>query len=196
MSDTPFNPLAGIDPHAKVLSPFEIVTVTSRIVGEATRAMSDKVDLVLEGFKRIAGDGDDPEIPVELRRKGLLCEMREERIEFQEEQRAWKLENDGQVELARLDRVDLRDLIVTNHTELETLRTKFEADQNQRYKLRRLLVWFVRWITRKDDSLSIVLGKIGVVLAFFGTAAVGGYHGIRWVAIHAWKLFHYFIYGG
>lgn len=139
--------------------------------------MQSQLNYLMDVLRRIAGDAHDSTVPEELRSKGLLAEIREDQSAFYDEQRRWKVENDAQVAAAIVEREQLR-------TNQERMCARLEKLEQNTSKSRRLFVWVVRWITRKDDGFSIAIAKLVAVGAFIATSGVGIWKGLG-VVLHA-----------
>lgn len=165
---------------------WQAALIAQNVVGP----MSQKFERFTELLCRIVGDPPSADVPEELRSKGVLHEMREERISFQEEQRGWKQQQDARDALHEKQNA----LVLTNQADIITRVAKLEKDK---HKVRRAVVvflrWFKRWLTTKDDGLTLAIGKVLVVLSLLGTSAVASYHGIVFIVKQVARFAHYIV---
>jgi hypothetical protein len=131
--------------------------------------MQSQINQLLDYVRRIVGDSGNSDIPVELRSKGLLSEIREDQTAFFAEQRDWKVAQDATNDKASEERGELR-------VNQERIVARLEKLENQRSRTYRLWVYLVTWITKKDDGVSVAVVKvagmitgIGAILVVFGS---------------------------
>lgn len=193
MSEFTDNPLFGIDPNVAYLSPGSVAQVASNVFRAGITPMYADIEHVKRMLCRLVGDGPDSKLPEEVRDKGILFAMAEERKAEFAQQTEWKKENDAQVLAATKDRAELRGLVAANHDELEALKTEFEKEKLSRHKLRRTVLFVGRILVKKDDPVSILVGKLIVMAAAFGLSISALYHGAKFSIVFVVKwLYHYF----